>query len=119
MTHHLISLAVVAAILAAASPGVATAQTAPVASMPKGAPIAPVPAGDMADGEVRKVDKDAKKITLKHGDIPSLEMTPMTMVFQIKDPAMLDTVKVGDKVKFKAVKSTGGALVVTELQVAK
>ncbi len=43
----------------------------------------------------------------------------MTMVFQVKDPALLDAVKVGDKVRFKAAQTTGGALVVTEMQVVK
>jgi len=48
----------------------------------------------LADGEVRKVDRDAKKITLRHGPIPSLDMPPMTMVYQVKDPVLLDRVKV-------------------------
>lgn len=77
-----------------------------------------VGAGAMTDGEVRKIDKENKKITLKHGEIKNLEMPSMTMVFQVKDPAMLDTVKPGDKVMFKAEKA-GGALVVTEIQPAK
>jgi len=75
-------------------------------------------AADMSQGEVRKVDKENKKITLKHGEIKNLEMPGMTMVFQVKDPAMLDTVKQGDKVQFKAEKA-GGALVITDLQPAK
>lgn len=75
-------------------------------------------AGAMTDGEVRKVDKENKKITLKHGEIKNLEMPGMTMVFQVKDPAMLDMVKAGDKVMFKAEKA-GGALVVTEIQPVK
>ena len=74
--------------------------------------------GDMADGEIRKVDKDNKKITIKHGEIKSLDMPGMTMVFQVKDPAMLTAVKTGDKVRFKAEKS-GGAIVVTEIQPAR
>jgi Cu(I)/Ag(I) efflux system periplasmic protein CusF len=69
----------------------------------------------MADGEVRKVDKDAGKLTIKHGEIKSLDMPPMTMVFQIKDKAMLDSVKAGDKIRFKAV-NEGGKMLVTELQ---
>ena len=73
---------------------------------------------DMADGEIRKVDMDNKKITIKHGEIKSLDMPGMTMVFQVKDPAMLSSVKTGDKVRFKAEKS-GGAMVVTEIQPAK
>ena len=72
----------------------------------------------MADGEVRKVDKDNKKITLKHGEIKSLDMPPMTMVFQVKDPALLDKVKPGDKVQFNVVKD-GAKLTVTEIKPAK
>ena len=68
----------------------------------------------LADGEVRKVDKDARKITIKHGPIPSLDMPPMTMVFQVKDPALLDAVKAGDKVKFQAER-IGGQYTVTRL----
>ena len=73
---------------------------------------------DMADGEVRKVDKDAKKITLRHGELKQLDMPPMTMVFQVKDPALLDKVKVGDKVKFRA-ENQGGTMTVTEIEAAK
>ena len=73
---------------------------------------------DMTDGEIRKVDKDTKKITIKHGEIKNLEMPGMTMLFQVREAAMLDTVKPGDKVKFRAEK-LGGGIVVTEIQVAK
>lgn len=69
-------------------------------------------------GEVRKVDKPAGKVTLKHGPIVNLEMTPMTMTFKVKEPAMLDKVKEGDKVSFKA-EMAQGAFVVTELVSAK
>ena len=72
----------------------------------------------MVSGEVRKVDKDASKITLKHEAIPNLEMPGMTMVFRVKDPAMLDKVKAGDKVQFAADK-VGGALTVTRIEPAK
>ena len=83
-----------------------------------GKPMAQAATGDMTDGEVRKVDKENRKITLRHGEIKSLEMPSMTMVFQVKDPAMLDTIKPGDKVVFKAEKANG-ALVVTEIRAAK
>jgi Cu(I)/Ag(I) efflux system periplasmic protein CusF len=75
-------------------------------------------APEMADGEVRKIDLETKKITLKHGEIKSLDMPSMTMVFQMKDPAMFGQIKTGDKVKFMAEKH-GSAYVVTEIQVAK
>ena len=69
----------------------------------------------MAEGEVRKVDKEAGKVTLRHGEIRHMDMPPMTMVFQVKDKAMLDNVKVGDKVRFKVV-DEGGSMIVTELK---
>ena len=118
MKNSTISIAIAIGLLASGSPVLVAAQTAPAAAIGSAAPMAASPAASMVEGEVRKVDKDTKKITLKHSDIPSLEMPAMTMVFQVTDPAMLDTVKAGDKVKFKAQKS-GGAFVITELQVAK
>ena len=71
-----------------------------------------------SDGEVRKVDKDAKKITIKHGPIANLDMPPMTMVFQVKDPALLEKVKAGDKIRFRAQKA-GGAYTATHIEPAK
>ena len=76
-------------------------------------------AGAMNEGEVRKVDKDAKKITIRHGPLPELDMpSPMTMVYQVKDPAMVDKVKAGDKVKF-AAENVRGAFVLTRIERAK
>jgi len=75
-------------------------------------------AAALTAGEVRKVDKDARKITIKHGPIVNLDMPPMTMVFQVKEPAMLAKVKAGDKVKFRA-ENPGGALTVTRIEAAK
>ena len=72
----------------------------------------------MAEGEVRKVDKEAKKITLRHGPLASLDMPAMTMVFQVKDPAMLEQVKLGDKVKFQA-ENVGGAFTITKIEAVK
>jgi len=54
-------------------------------------------AADFTEAEVRKVDKPAAKLTLRHGEIKSLDMPAMTMVFGVKDPALLDAVKSGDK----------------------
>ena len=75
-------------------------------------------AGDMTDGEVRKVDLEGGKLTLKPADIKSLDMPAMTMVFVVKDKAMLDKVKAGDKIKFKAI-NDGGKFTVTEVQVVQ
>ena len=76
------------------------------------------PSSEMSEGEVRKVDKGAGKLTLRHGEIRNLEMPGMTMVFQVKEPALLDKVKVGDKVKFRAEKA-GSGYVVTVIEAAK
>ena len=75
-------------------------------------------AAEMTDGEVRKIDKDNQKITLRHGDIKNLDMPGMTMVFKVKDMAMLDRISAGDKVRFRAEKADG-AIVVTALVAAK
>jgi Cu/Ag efflux protein CusF len=75
-------------------------------------------AADMVDGEVRKIDKAARKITLKHAEIKNLDIPGMTMVFQVKDAAMLDKLQPGDRVKFAAERS-GGAIVVTAIEVSK
>jgi Cu/Ag efflux protein CusF len=79
-----------------------------------GAAFAQTPS-DMTDGEVRKVDKGAAKVTIKHSEIKNLEMPPMTMVFQVKDAALLDKVKAGDKVRFRAEK-VGSGYVVTAIE---
>jgi Cu(I)/Ag(I) efflux system protein CusF len=73
-------------------------------------------ASQMSEGEIRKIDKDAKKITIKHGELKNLNMPPMTMVFRVKDPTMLDTVQSGDKISFVAEKS-GGQFIVTRIEV--
>ena len=71
-----------------------------------------IPVKDMAEAEVRKIDKDAKKITLKHGPIKNLDMPAMTMVFQVKDVALLYKLVAGDKIMFTAEQQQG-AMVVT------
>ena len=73
---------------------------------------------DMADGEVRKIDKDAGKLTLKHGEIKNLDMPGMTMVFQVKDKAWLDKLQPGDKVRFSAV-NDAGRYMVTAIEVQR
>jgi len=68
-------------------------------------------------GEVRKVDRDNLKITIKHGEIKSFDMPPMTMVFTVKDPALLDAAKPGDKVRFGVAREEG-KFVVTAIETA-
>ncbi len=69
------------------------------------------------EGEVKKIDKAQGKITLQHGEIKNLDMPPMTMVFRVSDAKMLDSVAVGDKVRFVADK-VGGNYTVTTLNKA-
>ena len=68
-----------------------------------------------ADGEVRKVDQSAAKVTIKHGPLPNLGMGAMTMVYRVANPAMLETLKAGDKIRFQA-ESIRGALTVTKIE---
>ena len=75
-------------------------------------------AAEMADGEVRKIDKEAGKLTLKHGEIKNLGMPGMTMVFVVKDKAMLNSLKTGDKIKFKVI-NDAGKFTVTEIAPAE
>ena len=58
-------------------------------------------------GEVTKVDKAAGRVTLKHAEIPSLDMPPMTMVWRVMDPGMLNDLAAGDRVRFVPAKVNG------------
>ncbi len=60
-----------------------------------------------ADGEVRKIDRAQAKITLSHGEIKSLDMPAMTMVYRARSPNLLDGLAVGDRVEFSAEKIDG------------
>lgn len=73
---------------------------------------APAP---LSAGEVRKIDLDAQKITIRHGPLENLGMPPMTMVFRVSDSAMLGQVKAGDNVRFRAEKRDG-AYTVTRIE---
>lgn len=92
-----------------ATPAVGAAATATTANPASGLP--------KVVAEVRRVDAGAGKVTLKHGDIPNLDMPGMTMVFQVRDPAQLAPFKAGDKVLFTADK-VNGAYTVIDLQAA-
>ena len=83
------------------------------------APVQIATAQELVEGQVTKIDESAGKITLRHGPIKKLEMDEgMTMVFKAQDPAMLKSVKVGDKVKFEADR-VNGQITVTKIQKAK
>ena len=72
----------------------------------------------MSEGVVRKLDVANARITLRHGPIPNIDMPPMTMVFRVKPPELLEGVKTGDTVRFH-VEDINGALTVTAIQVAR
>ena len=72
----------------------------------------------LTSGEIRKIDKETGKITIKHNEIKHLDMPAMTMVFQVKDKTMLDKVKVNEKIQFKA-NTENGKITVTEIQPEK
>ena len=96
-------------------PATAAAGTAAGTAADTAAGTAVGTAADMTDAEVRKVDMEGGKLTLKHANIKSLDMPAMTMVFVVKDKAMLDKLKTGDRVKFKTV-NDAGKFTVTEIQ---
>ena len=75
-------------------------------------------AAPMSSGEVKKVDKSSGKVTIKHGPLDNLGMPAMTMVFRVKDPAMLDQMKEGDRINFVAEK-VNGAITVIRAEPAK
>lgn len=72
----------------------------------------------VSEGEIKKIDKQAGKLTIKHGPLVNLDMPPMTMVFTAKEPSQLDAVKVGDKIRFVAERS-GRTLQASQLETLK
>ena len=106
------SINILAAAVVAVSAG-AFAQT-PTPSAQGASSAAAMP---MTEGEVRKIDKEQGKVTLRHGPIQNLDMPGMTMVFKVSDPTMLESIKEGDKVKFSADK-VNGAITVTAIEPA-
>jgi Cu(I)/Ag(I) efflux system protein CusF len=109
---------IAATALALSGPAFAQASAADHAAHHPAGASAPASTTAMVDGEVRKIDKEPGKVTLKHGPIASLDMPGMTMVFKVADLKMLDTLKRGDKVRFAADK-VDGAITVTAIEVAK
>jgi Cu(I)/Ag(I) efflux system periplasmic protein CusF len=75
-------------------------------------------AAPATEGEVKKVDREARKLTIKHGEIANLGMPPMTMVFPVTDEKVLETLKAGDKVRFSAEK-VKGTITVTQIVAVK
>ena len=110
-----ISLLFISTCLTLSGAALAVAHNGNVVAKPAAASAA---SSDMVDAEVRKVDKEQGKITLKHDELKSLDMPAMTMVFRVKDPEMLDKLVQGDKIKFQAEK-LNGVLTVTRAEKMK
>jgi Cu/Ag efflux protein CusF len=112
------SVLTLAALLLATTPAFAGSHTGAPAEKDAAktealAPLqTPSTSAEMADGEVRRIDKDNKKMTIKHGEIKNLDMPPMSMVFQVRDPSLLDKFKPGDKIRFSAEKREGAFMVI-------
>ena len=69
---------------------------------------------DLTAGEVRKVDKENGTVTLRHERIVHLNLPPMTMVFRVADKGLLDSLRPGDRILFRA-EENNGALTLTEI----
>jgi Cu/Ag efflux protein CusF len=111
---RLAALAAAAALPLGAAPALAQ-QPGPQSAHNHAKPAAaPAAAAELADGEVRNVNAAKGTNLLKHGEIRSLGMSPMTMGFKLKDPKVADGLKVGDKIRFTAVME-GETLVVTRI----
>jgi Cu(I)/Ag(I) efflux system periplasmic protein CusF len=110
-------VAVSVAVMAVALPAAALAQATHDHAMPaqSGASSRPAP----AEGEVRAVDRTQGTVVIKHGPLVALNMPAMTMEFTAGNPALLASVKPGDKVRFNAEQRKDGALVVTSIEVVK
>jgi Cu/Ag efflux protein CusF len=100
-------------LAAALGASASTAHAQPAASAPTAAAEAP-----QSEAVVRKVDVAAGKITLRHGPIANLDMPPMTMVFRVVPPTLLEGLKAGDKIRFSAEK-IDGAYTVTAVEVVR
>lgn len=90
-------------LLAAAMLAIASAANSQTASAP----------ASLTEGEVRKVDKEAGKVTLRHAPIESMGMPAMTMVFRVADPKMLERLKEGERIRFSAARLNGAITLTT------
>jgi Cu(I)/Ag(I) efflux system periplasmic protein CusF len=72
-------------------------------------------ASEMTEAKVHHIDQEGGLLTLRYAEIKELGVPGMTMVCVVKDKAMLDKLRAGDKVKFKAV-NEGGKFTVTQIE---
>jgi len=106
-------------VLALALPGLAAAQdhSGHAGHAPASAAAPAAAAQTLTEGEVVRWDARTQKITLRHGEITNLGMSPMTMVFRVQDATLPDSLQAGDKVRFRAER-VGGAYHVTHIEKA-
>lgn len=81
-------------------------------------PAATAQQADLSEGEITRLDPQALKVTLRHGELKNLNMPPMTMIFRVKDAALLAQLKTGDKVRFRA-EQIKGAYYATHIEKAE
>lgn len=72
-------------------------------------------AAALSEGEIKKVDRQARRITIKHGPLANLNMPPMTMAFKVSDDSQIDSLNTGDRIKFVAGRQ-GAAYVVSRVE---
>ncbi len=113
-----IFLASVAQAQQVTAPPPAPAPADHAAHHPAAAATAASAVSSQSEGEVRKVDVELNKITLRHGPLANLDMPPMTMVFTVTEPRLLQGLKQGDKVRFTADKKDG-SYIVTAIEAIK
>jgi Cu/Ag efflux protein CusF len=66
--------------------------------------------------EVRRLDTRANTLSLRHEEIPNLDMPPMTMVFQVSDPNLLEGITAGDRI-WVTVDQIDGAYTVQSVEI--
>jgi Cu(I)/Ag(I) efflux system periplasmic protein CusF len=110
MKTFLLPILTLAALATPGLPVIAHAQAQPAQTVQADAAL--------TEGEVRRIDTAAQKITLRHGPIANIDMPAMTMVFQVRDPALLNNAKAGDKVRF-SVEKINGVYTVIRLEAAR
>ena len=104
--------AVASALFLAIARAMAAGSAAPV---PVEAPKAPISANLLSSGEVTNVDRNGGKLTIKHGPLHNLDMPGMTMAFRVREQAMLDSLKAGDKIEFLA-ENVNGTLTIVRIE---
>lgn len=114
---HRFNVLLAAAFLSGGASGFAMAASDAQAGAKGSAVAASTAAVKLTAGEVRKVDADQGKLTIKHGPIENLDMPAMTMVFKA-EANLLKGVNAGDKILFRAEQRETGFTVV-KLEPAK